>query len=87
MRKSKDVFLLLFLILSALVIGGLISYLTSGIPALNWITYGQSIGFNPDGGTLIDVQIFKFSLGFSMEISVVQILLIATALIIYRKVK
>ena len=72
MHKSKDIFLLLFFVLAALVIGGLVGELTAGIPWLKWLTYGQSIGFNSEG---------------AVHLSVLQIILITAALLIYRKVR
>ncbi len=88
MQKSKNFFLLLFFVLAALVIGGLISELTAGIPWLKWLTYGQSIAFNSDSaGPLIDLQIIQLNFGFRMQISVLQIILIVAALLIYRKVR
>ncbi len=88
MHKSKDFFLLLFFVLAALVIGGLVGELTAGIPWLKWLTYGQAIGFNSEGaGPLIDLQMIQLNFGFRMQISVLQIILITVALLIYRKVR
>ncbi|MCI8361289.1 MAG: DUF4321 domain-containing protein [Clostridiales bacterium] len=88
MERSKNFFLLLFFVLAALVIGGLVGELTAGIPWLRWLTYGQSIGFNGDGGgPLVDLQMIQINFGFRMQVSVLQIILITAALLIYRKVR
>mgnify|MGYP002412391137 CR=1 FL=1 len=88
MRRSKDVLLLFFLILAALVIGGIVAELTSGVPALKWLTYGASIGFNHGNPKpLLDLEVLKFSFGFEMKISALQIVLISAALLVYRKVR
>ena len=88
MEKSKNFFLLLFFILAALVIGGLVGELTAGIPWLKWLTYGQSIGFNSEGGgPLIDLQMIQLNFGFRMQVSVLQVILLTAALLIYRKVR
>ncbi len=88
MRKSKDIFILLFLILAAVVIGGFIAQLTSGISALKWLTYGEAISFNYGNlNPLIDLGIFKFNFGFQLNVNILQIVLICISLLIYRKVK
>lgn len=88
MGKSKNVLLLLFLILAALVLGGIVAELTSPIPALKWLTYGASVGFNAGNpGPLINLEVLKLSFGFEMKFSALQIILITAALLIYRKVR
>lgn len=88
MKKGKDIFILLFLIVSAMVIGGLVGELTAGIPALKWITYGQAFGFNSENTRpLIDLQMFQLTFGIRVQISILQIILVSAALLIYRKVR
>ena len=88
MKYQRNTLILLFLVLSAVVIGGMIASLTAGIPALKWLTYGESIGFNfGNANPLIDLNIFKLNFGFEMQVSVLQIILICVALLIWRKVR
>ncbi len=88
MKKSKDIFILLFLILAAVVIGGFIAQLTLGIPALKWLTYGEAISFNyGNANPLLDLGIFKFNFGFQFNVNILQIVLICIALLVYRKVR
>ena len=88
MKKSKDIFILLFLILAAVVIGGFIAQLTSGIAALKWLTYGEAISFNyGNANPLLGLGIFKFNFGFQLNINILQIVLICIALLVYRKVR
>lgn len=88
MKNSKDTLILLFLLLAAVVIGGVVAELTAGIPALAWLTYGEKIGFNY-GNTepLLDLAVIKLNFGFQMNVSVLQIILICIALLLYRKVR
>lgn len=47
---GKNNWALVLLILVGVVLGGLIGKLCAGVPALSWLSYGQSFGFvNPDG--------------------------------------
>lgn len=88
MKRSKDILILLFMILAAMVIGGLVAQLTSGIPALKWLTYGDAISFNYGNvNPLIDLSILKLNFGFELNVNVLQILLICAALLIYKKVR
>ena len=42
--KYKNGWFLILFILIGIVLGGLIAEITSGIPALSWLSYGQSFG-------------------------------------------
>lgn len=82
--KIKNTLILIFLLLAALVISALISHLTMGVSWLEWLTWGDSIGFE---GVTIDLIIIQFSFSFMMQVNVLQILLLFGALLFYRKVK
>ena len=82
--KVKNTLILVFLVLAALVISALISRLTMDISWLEWLTWGDSIGFE---GVTIDLIIINFSFSFMMQVNVLQIILLFGALLLYRKVK
>ena len=82
--KLKNTFLLIFLVLAALVIATLVSHLTAGIPWLEWLTWGDSIGFD---NVALDLIVVNFSFSFKMQVNVLQILLLGGALVLYRRVK
>ena len=82
--KLKNALVLIFLVLAALVISALISRFTADISWLEWLTWGDSIGFE---GVTVDLIIFEFSFSFLMQVNVLQILLLFGALLLYRKVK
>lgn len=88
MNRSKNIFLLLFFILAAVVIGGLVAFVTQDIAWLKWLTYSDSIGVNyGNNEPLLDLGVFRFKFGLEMNVSVLQIILICVALFIYRKVR
>ena len=82
--KLKNTLILVFLVLAALVISALISRLTMDISWLEWLTWGDSIGFE---GVTVDLIIFRFSFSFLMQVNVLQIILLFGSLLLYRKVK
>ena len=82
--KLKNTLILVFLVLAALVISALISRLTMDISWLEWLTWGDSIGFE---GVTIDLIIINFSFSFMMQVNVLQIILLFGALLLYRKAK
>lgn len=47
---GKNNWALVLLILVGVVLGGLIGKLCAGVPALSWLSYGQSFGFCQSDG-------------------------------------
>ena len=82
--KTKDTFLLIFLVLAAIILSALVTSLTSGVDALKWLTWGEGIGFD---AVQPDLSIINISLSLHMQVNVVQVVLITAALLLYRKVR
>ena len=47
---SKNAWALFLLILAGVVLGGFIGTLAKGVPALSWLSYGQSFGIDDRPG-------------------------------------
>ena len=77
--KLKRNLLLIFFILAGIVLGGMLANLCANIPFLS------SIGFNADSPFVLDLSVIKLTFGFSMGISVAQIITIALAIFCYNK--
>ena len=75
--KLKRNLLLIFFILAGIVLGGMLANLCANIPFLSWLAYSSSIGFNADSPFVLDLSVIKLTFGFSMGISVAQIITIA----------
>ena len=71
---SKNAWALFLLILSGVVLGCFIGTLAKGVPALSWLSYGQSFG--------IDEPIITF--GLSIKITMASIIGVILSIIIYR---
>lgn len=83
--KGKNIFVGIFFIILALVLGGLIAQLTADISWLKWLTYEKGIGINPDSPMVIDLSLIKLTFGAEIKINVVQVLLLIAAFFGYKK--
>lgn len=85
--KLKRNLLLAFYLLAAVLLGAMLASLCSGVPFLTWLSYSSAIGFAPDNPFVLDLSVIKLSFGFSMSISVAQIITIAISIFAYNKTK
>ena len=83
----KKTFLFLFYLLAGIVTGSLLASLCRSIPALTWLGYTNTIGFAAANPAVLDLIIFKITFGFSMSISVAQIITISVAMFLYNKAR
>ena len=83
----KKTFLFLFYLLAGIIIGSLLSKLLVGIPALAWMGYTNTIGFSAANPAVLDLIICKITFGFSMSVSVAQIITISIAMFLYNKAR
>ena len=82
--KTGSALLLLFFLLAAVVLSALVSHFTEGISWLEWLTWGDSLGFDTVN---LDLVIVQLSFAFKMQVNVLQILLIGAGLLCYKKVR
>lgn len=85
--KLKRTMLLLFLLLASVVVGGLVASACSHIEALSWLAFTRSIGISPDAPFELDLSVCRFSFGFSINISVAQIGVMALGIMLYSYLK
>lgn len=81
-KSSKNTWALALLILCGIVLGGFIGMLTQNIPALSWLSYGQSFGLSSP--ITLDLGILVISFGLSIKISIASILGVVISVIIYK---
>lgn len=84
MKKAgtKNVWVLIILMLAGIVIGGFIGTLTQNVEGLNWLNYGQSFGL--DSPIVLNLGIIVFTFGLSIKITIASILGLVLAAVIYR---
>lgn len=85
MAREKNIWILLVLLLSGIVIGGLIAMAAANVSWLSWLAYGEEFGTNGPLG--LDLSILKLSFELRLKINVASIVGMIIAIIIYRKLK
>ena len=80
--KNKNVWVLLILLLTGVVLGGFIGNVTEGIPALSWLSFGESFGLNTP--LVLDFGILVVTFGLSIMITMAGIIGVVLALLVYR---
>ncbi len=83
MAREKNVWILLVLLLSGKVIGGLIASLATNVSWLSWLAYGEEFGTNGPLG--VDLSILKLSFELRLKINVASIVGMIIAIFVYRK--
>lgn len=83
--KIKRNLLLLFFVLAGIVLGGMLATLCQNVSFLSWLSYSQGIGFNSNAPFVLDLSVIKLTFGFSMQVSVAQIITILLAVFAYTK--
>lgn len=81
----KKTFLFLFYLLAGIIAGSLLANLCSAIPALAWLAYSNTIGFSASNPAVLNLLIIKITFGFSMSVSVAQIITISLAMYLYHR--
>lgn len=78
---GKNYWALTLLILAGIVLGSFIAALTAGTPGLDWLSFGQTFGFqNP---IVLDLGVMVITFGLTIRITIASILGIIAAAIIY----
>ena len=80
--RNKNIWILLLLILSGIVLGGFLGSLAAGIPWLSWLNFGQSFGL--DTPLILNLGVLVITFGLSIKITIASIIGVALALLIYR---
>lgn len=83
--SGKKSWLLFLLLLSGVVIGSFLGYVTRDISWLSWLDYGKSFSLGNATGTLVDIGILTLTLCITIKISIASILGVVIAFLIYRK--
>lgn len=81
-KDLKKTIAFIFFLLAGAIVGTVIARLCAGVPFLAWLGWGQNVGFSP---TTLDLAVFKFTIGFSLDVNVAQIFCVILAIVIYNK--
>ena len=82
-KGESKAWILILLILSGIVVGGLVGELTKNIDWLSWLGYGQEFGLsNP---LTLDINVLKLTFGLTINFNIAAILGILIAIFCYYK--
>lgn len=84
--KLKKTLLLMFFVLAGIVLGAMLASLCAQVGFLSWLAYSGSIGLAPNNPFVLDLSVVRLTFGFSMSISVMQIITIGLAVFLYTRV-
>ncbi|MDR1157830.1 MAG: DUF4321 domain-containing protein [Oscillospiraceae bacterium] len=82
--RGRRWLLALFLMAGA-VIGLLIGELTRSVPALQWLSFGQSFGLSPENPLVLELVVLRLKFGLTIQLSVSVILCMGAAGLLYRR--
>lgn len=81
-HAGKNTWALFLLPLAGIVLGGFIGMLAEGVPALSWLSYGQTFGF--DNPIVLNLGLLVITFGLNIKITIASILGVVISIIIYR---
>ena len=82
--REKNIWILLVLLLSGLVIGGLLGELAAKVEWLWWLSYGESFGLASP--IELNLSVITITFGLMFKINIASIIGMAIAIFIYRKI-
>ena len=81
--KYKNGWFLILFILIGIVLGGLIAEITSGIPALSWLSYGQSFGAGlMESPVILNLGFIVLTFSIQIKITIAWILMCKSVMIL-----
>lgn len=81
--NTKNVWVLVFLMLAGVVLGGFFADLLQNVPGLGILSYGKSFGMTAP--VLLDLDVLSLQFGCNIRFTLAGILGIIAAIWIYRK--
>lgn len=82
MRRTKNFWVLLLLLLAGVVLGGFIGSLAEGISWLGWLNFGEAFGLKEP--IVLNLGILVITFGLSIKITMASIIGMIIAIITFR---
>ena len=82
MRRTKNFWVLLLLLLAGVVLGGFIGSLAGGISWLSWLNFGEAFGLKDP--IVLNLGILVITFGLSIKITMASIIGMIIAIITFR---
>nr|WP_317281971.1 DUF4321 domain-containing protein [uncultured Sellimonas sp.] len=80
--RSKNGWALFLMLLAGMVLGGFIGMLAEDVPALSWLSYGQTFGLSQP--IVLDLGVLVLTFALTVKISIASIIGLLISIIIYR---
>ena len=81
MKRGKNPWVLVLLMLAGIVLGSFIATLVQGIPGFSWLAFGESFGLASP--LVLNLGIMVITFGLTIKITIASILGIVLAAVIY----
>ena len=75
----------IFFLLAGITLGAFISKISEGTQYFDWLSWGQSVGISTDKPALIDLIIIKVAFGFSLKVTIAQIITVLLSILTFSK--
>ena len=82
MRRTKNFWVLLLLLLAGVVLGGFIGSLAEGLSWLSWLNFGEAFGLKDP--IVLNLGILVITFGLSIKITMASIIGMIIAIITFR---
>lgn len=82
--KQKNIWILMILLLSGIVIGGLLGEFASQVDFLWWLAYGEQFGLSSP--IELNLEVVTITFGLMFKINIASIIGIIIAIFIYKKI-
>ncbi len=81
MKRAKNPWVLVLLMLAGIVLGSFIATIAQGVPGFSWLAFGQTFGLHSP--LVLDLGILVITFALTIKITIASILGIVVAAIIY----
>ncbi len=81
MKKAKNPWVLVLLLLAGIVLGSFIATIVQGVPGFSWLAFGQTFGLSSP--LVLDLGILVITFALTIKITIASIIGIVVAAIIY----
>ena len=81
MKRTKNPWVLVLLMLAGIVLGSFIATIAQGVPGFSWLAFGQTFGLHSP--LVLDLGILVITFALTIKITIASILGIVVAAIIY----
>ncbi len=83
-KELKKTIAFLFFMLAGVTIGSVVAHFAQNISWLSWLAMGaHSVGISTDAPVVLDLVVFKLAFGFTLDVSIAQLIFVVIAIIVY----